>query len=295
MGDHETESTSRARVSRSVAVVVPVRGRGRADARLRAPRTAPARPARSSPPPRWRPRSRRSSPSTAPDRARASVTRQRSATSRRPANVRRASVAVGGETPDRHQPAHLEMRQLEKLRHRRIDRVGREAGLRRIAVDVDLDQDRIATAGSRLGDEAVEPPGELRPNRPTRSRRRPPAPGAPCSTGAARRGASGRPAPAGTLATASWTRFSPSRSRPAATASRSASGGTVFETATRVTPAGSRPARAQAAAIRARTSARAARYVSIRDPDSVIGRPPALAGAGHFRRRKLGISRSSAS
>ncbi len=50
------------------------------------------------------------------------------------------------------------------------------------------------------------------------------------------------PTTKGTFAAASWTRFSPRRSRPAATAARIRSAGTVFETATSRTVIGSRPA-----------------------------------------------------
>src|SRR5438132_9342361 len=59
------------------------------------------------------------------------------------------------------------------------------------------------------------------------------------------------------FASASWTRFSPKVISPAATAARSVAAGTVFETATRATDAGSRPTRAHAFAIRSSTCPRA--------------------------------------
>ena len=224
-------------------------------------RTARDRPGRSSRPPRWRPRSRRSCPSTAPDRAPASVTGSRSASSRRPRE------GAAGPRPGRSssRPTVISPRtsrcgSASELGQRRVDGVGREAGLGRVEVDVDLEQDRVAPPGPRPRRRAgraarprstestdcdrvedLERPARLvRLERadelPARARRprapwpRPPGPGS-------RRGGRARPRPR---------RAAPRRgpsSRP-----RRAS----------PTP-GSRPARAQAAAIRARTRARAAR------------------------------------
>ena len=70
-------------------------------------------------------------------------------------------TGLGREAADRHQPAKLEVRQCRELGHRRVDRAGLEARLGRIEVDVDLDQDRVASPGSRPGDESVQPCGEL--------------------------------------------------------------------------------------------------------------------------------------
>lgn len=61
-----------------------------------------------------------------------------------------------------------------------------------------------------------------------------------------------RPGLSGIFAFASWTLFSPNSHWPAATASRIASGGCVLETAISMTEDSSRPARAQAAAMRCR-------------------------------------------
>src|SRR5664279_3156223 len=66
------------------------------------------------------------------------------------------------------------------------------------------------------------------------------------------------PGKAAAFPSASRTRFSPSVTRPAATAPRLRAAATVLLTATRVTPDGSRPERTQAASIAARTRVRAA-------------------------------------
>ena len=101
---------------------------------------------------------------------------------------------------------------------------------------------------------------------------------------------------AGTLAAASWTRFSPSTSRPAATAARSRSAGTVLLTATSVTLAGSLPGPRAGAAIRASTAARARGEPGDLGRVRRSGDGPASTGPRYLlRRRKLGISRSSAS
>src|SRR6266540_2535182 len=77
----------------------------------------------------------------------------------------------------------------------------------------------------------------------------------------ARPGGAGASLPAGAraptssiLASASWTRFSPNTRHPFVIASRRRSTGTDFDTATRVTQPGSRPARRAARSMRARTS-----------------------------------------
>ena len=118
----------------------------------------------------------------------------------------------------------------------------------------------------------------------------------PCSTGAGPRAASGAPGTSDALASPSWTRFSPRSVRPAATAARRRSASTVLDTATSVTAAGSRPARAHASSD-ARSGPGRARRPGPRQRRgrgrSSVRRP--AAGAGHLRRRKLGISRSSAS
>ena len=44
-------------------------------------------------------------------------------------------------------PADREMRQLQQLGQGRLQVVGREAGLGRVLVDVDLDEDRVARLG----------------------------------------------------------------------------------------------------------------------------------------------------
>ena len=107
------------------------------------------------------------------------------------------------------------------------------------------------------------------------------------------------PSTSGILAAASWTRFSPSTRKPAATAARMRSAGTVLDTATSVTRVASRPARAAAAPIRPRTSSRARRNASTSAGSrrsAVIRAPgPPCGPVDQRRRRKLGISRSSAS
>ena len=74
-----------------------------------------------------------------------------------------------------------------------------------------------------------------------------------------------RPAGAAAFAfgTSSCARFSPKSARPASSASRIASTGCVFVTPTIVTSAGSRPARSQACAMFARTSARRPAMVAV--------------------------------
>src|SRR5712671_3276693 len=67
------------------------------------------------------------------------------------------------------------------------------------------------------------------------------------------------PGTSGFLASPSWTRFSARIVRPASTAATSRSAGRGFETATSVTPAGSRPARTHAPAIWSSTRRRASR------------------------------------
>ena len=169
-------------------------------------------------------------------------------------------------------------------------RPGAKPGLGRIAVDVDLEQDRDAVARPDLAGEPVQPLGELdRIDRLDR-RRTSRAPGGPCSTGAARRGASVAPGTAGALA---------SRLLDAVLAERrqarprrppgSRSAGTVLETATSVTAAGSRPTRAHAAAIRSRTRSRAAAERRDRVGPVIGGRPAAR------RRRSLRGGGSSGS
>ena len=69
-------------------------------------------------------------------------------------------------------------------------------------------------------------------------------------------GGGGRWASSRLLASASWTRFSPTIRRPARQASSTAAAGCVLPTPTRMTSAAGRPARAQAVSIRTRISAR---------------------------------------
>ena len=102
------------------------------------------------------------------------------------------------------------------------------------------------------------------------------------------------PVRAGTLSAASWTRFSPSVESPATTAACSRSTATVFETATSVTSAGSRPATEHASAIRPRTVSRATTNAATSEGFTSMV-PVAPPPDDYFRRRKLGISRSSAS
>src|SRR5664279_2265 len=93
------------------------------------------------------------------------------------------------------------------------------------------------------------------------------------------------PSTRGRLSTPSWTRFSPNRSWPQASAARTRSAGTVFETATRATSEGSRPAFAQARSIRWSTAARDAanRAISAGSVTTIGGRRQ----AGIRRRRSL--------
>ena len=102
---------------------------------------------------------------------------------------------VARQPPDRHQTADREVRQREELVEGRLELVGREAGLGRIEIDVDLEQDRIARVRAGPRARAGRAAARGRPSRPSGSIRRPRAPGAPCSTGADRPAASARRAP----------------------------------------------------------------------------------------------------
>ena len=144
------------------------RGRARADrdpgGRAAAPRTARDRPGRSSRPPRPRPRSRRSCPSTA--RGRAAATRPGAArtSSRRAANVGRASSGVAASRPIVIRPRTSSWASASRASASRAQGVGLPAGLRRVAVHVDLEQHGQRAAGSQLRGEGRQPPGERRPS-----------------------------------------------------------------------------------------------------------------------------------
>ena len=167
--------------------------------------------------------------------------------------------ATAGQPADGHQAPHLEAGQRQHLVELSLEGLGHEAGLGRVAIDVDLQVHRQTPPGTRteLPDQSVEADrqgeGVHRLDRieelhrlghlvllegPTR-----------CQLDGPR---------SGILAAASCTRFSPSRSWPAACARSSRSTGTVLEMATSVAASAARPERTQAAAMRSRTSARAA-------------------------------------
>ena len=104
-------------------------------------RTARGRPGRSWRPPRPPPRSRRSCPSTAPGPAPATVRGPAPTSSRRPRNVGRAvgrlARSAARPSSDRR-PRRCGQR--KDLAEGRLELVGREAGLGRIEVDVDLER-----------------------------------------------------------------------------------------------------------------------------------------------------------
>ena len=251
-------------------------------------RTGPGRRGRSSRLPRSRPRSRPSSPSRAPARGRASPSAaaptarggpRRSAV-RPPARSTSRPTVMSPRTSRRASPPSTARPPRQPL--------GLEAGLGRVAVHVDLEEDRDAAR-----------PGEPRARAGRGARRGPRSrPSGSTSKASSARFAlfdwSGptrchvAPVTAAALASPSWTRFSPSVVRPAATAARTRSTVTVLLTATRVTPPGSRPARAQASAIRPRTRSRAARSSSIGGRDRSCQRrrrprPPRLLAAEEAR------------
>ena len=131
---------------------------GRASA---APRRAPGRHAPAYCLPRWRPRSRRSCPSRGPgqgaDRRPAAAPRARAGGRRWAAPPRRRRCSK----PTVMRPRDLEVGQGQQPRQLALEGLGREAGLGRVGVDVDLQVDR-------------------QPRRPSASRaRRPAGPAAP--------------------------------------------------------------------------------------------------------------------
>ncbi len=75
--------------------------------------------------------------------------------------MERASSADGGQPADGHQALDGEGIQREHGRDRRRDVGRREAGLGRVEVDVDLEQDRIARARPDLAGQPVQPLGEV--------------------------------------------------------------------------------------------------------------------------------------
>ena len=207
-----------------------------------APRRSPGRPAPSSPPPRWRSRSRRSCPSTA-----------------RAGRRRRAGRAAGGSTDAALSggpgggivisPSTARCGSRRRASSVR-QRVRRHAALARFAADVDLDEDarrpaaRRGVAGDGLAQrDAVDGVNEIEDLE--RARRL-----------VALQVADQMPA---------WPRHPPQRASPPPPArssrrcrarrrrcaARTNSAGFVFDTAISRTPAASRPARAAAAAMRA--------------------------------------------
>ena len=84
-----------------------------------------------------------------------------------------------------------------------------------------------------------------------------------------------------TLSTASCTRFSPSTVSPASMAAWTTSAGCVFDTATSVTAAGSRPARSAASPIRASTASRRSRERA----DAVVSHARHVNGPAARKRR----------
>src|SRR5204863_1058172 len=83
-------------------------------------------------------------------------------------------------------------------------------------------------------------------------------------------GAAADAATIGAFLASSAARFSPKSASPSRRASRTRSGGTVFDTATRRTSSGDRPALAHAAAILARTSRTAASRRAASAPSSGV-------------------------
>ena len=186
-------------------------------------------------------------------RSRSSADSRRSAT-----NVGRAASADGTSGPIVIRPSTRRFGRARIDGEVRGDAGRREAGLGRVVGDVDLEQDRQRPPRPTLAGEAVEALGEREAvdglDRGEQRRRH----GRPCWTGAGPTRCHVPPDVAGILSAASWTRFSPSTSSPASIADWTRGAATVFETATSVTSAGSRPARAAAVAMRSRTAARAA-------------------------------------
>ena len=207
--------------------------------------------------PRWRPRSRATSPSRVPATVRRACPRQAAcrASSRSRRNHGRTcsrSSAYGGRSmrPSTLTPGNsrAQASRTAATPSRRVrtwwTRAARSTWMR--------------IGRSALADTAA------RDNRSTRSRlctdwTPANAPGScwPCWTGGGRSGASGvgRSAVSVRLARASWTRFSPKSTCPAAWAARTASAPNVLLTATRRTASGDRPLRVAALAMRARTAA----------------------------------------
>ena len=210
-----------------------------------------ARPTRTrSPPPPPRPGSRRSCPSTAAaPSAGTSAAQPGGELAQRPERGPRR-LRLDGQPADRHEAVETERAERGQLRQRRRQAVGLEPGLAGVAVDVDLEEDRepplagdrpSARQAAELADDPIEPSGELdRVDRLDavddleRAARlvvleRPDEVPLPRPDG---RRPSPRPPGPGSRRTGSW---------PAATAARTRSAGTVLETATSRTLAGSRP------------------------------------------------------
>ena len=265
-----------------------------------APRRAPDRPARSSRPPRPRPRSRRSCPSTARARVRRSARAAASDSSRSPRKVGPASSGSVDEAPDGHEPADSRSGSASERRAapRRRQPAAKPA-LAGSASTLTWTQDRIA--GRRAGPRGPGDRGarRARPSRPT---------GSTSNSSSARRALFDWSGPTrcqrdaghlGALAAASWTRFSPRvvvrpRRRPAA-ARRHGLG--RRRRASR--PPGRDPRGGTASAIRARTRARAwregARAWDRRPAGGSAGPARLTSGAGSSgspgrRRRRRGAA-----
>ena len=78
-----------------------------------------------------------------------------------PAERRARLVGRGREPADRHEAPHLEVRERQQPGQRLGHARRREPGLARVGVDVHLEQDRQRPGRSDLGADPVEAPGEL--------------------------------------------------------------------------------------------------------------------------------------
>ena len=166
-----------------------------------------------------------------------------------------------------------------------------DAGLLRLGAGIDLDEQQRAAGPA--GRSPAPAPRTGSAGRANGSRRTAPPRRAPCSTAAGRRDAArsrdGAAVSAGHLAFASCTRFSPNTRWPAAITGSIASASNVFEIATSVTDAGSRPASAQALAMASRTAVEPLRrLVHLIHPATAahVNRPPRSHGRARNRRRE---------
>ena len=150
--------------------------------------------------------------------------RRASRSSRRPRNVGARPRPTWPARPTVIRPCDVEARRGRASgRQRRRHGGRREARLGRIEVDVHLEQDRIARSRPNLAGQPVEPRRRARRNRRSGSTRRLDRLARLVRLERPER-CQRAPGTSGVLASASWTRFSPSSPRPAATACAQALG-----------------------------------------------------------------------